>query len=76
MSSDLLEGVDADINESTIVLKMKASGDAFLYSNGDKADYYHLPPNELGWETAKKVINSLNAWIDHTKRIFPQQPNE
>jgi hypothetical protein len=68
MSSELLY-IDDDDNESSVWLSMKASGDAFLYANGENRNYYHLPPNEIGWKNAEKIVSALNEWIVHTKRI-------
>ena len=69
MSSDFLEDVDCDSNDSTVRLEMKASGDAFLYADGEYENFYHLPPNEIGWKNAEKIIFAINAWMKHTKNL-------
>ena len=69
MSSDFLEYVDEDENRSTVRLTMKASGDAFLYADGETSDYYHFAPNDHGWRNAEMIVAAINAWIEHTKRI-------
>jgi hypothetical protein len=49
---------------------MKASGDAFLtISSEEDLIWYHLSPNDIGWNNAKKIISALSAWVEHTKRI-------
>ena len=68
-----MEDIDEDNNGSTVLLSMKASGDAFLTISGDEfSGWYHLPPNSLGWENASKIADALKAWVEHTKRIFPE----
>ncbi len=68
MSSDYLEDVEDD-NDSSVRLTMKASGDAFLYANGENNNYFHLPPNENGWKNAEKIVAALNAWMKHTNLV-------
>lgn len=65
MSSDFLD-VD-DVNGSTVLLSMKASGDAFLTILG--SENAELSPNETGWKNAEKIVEAIKAWIEHTKKI-------
>lgn len=70
MSSDYLEDVDDDHRGTTVLLSMKASGDAFLTVSGEEmSNWYHLPPNETGWRNAERIASALKAWVEHTKRI-------
>ncbi len=69
MSSELLEDIDDDENGSSVRLSMKASGDAFLYADGEQNNYYHLAPNEFGWKNAEKIISAINEWVVHTKSL-------
>src|ERR1700753_1400972 len=70
MSSEFLDDIENDYRDTTVLLSMKASGDAFLCVSGeDNSHDYHLPPNEKGWNNAKKIIEALDEWIKHTKRI-------
>lgn len=69
MACDFLD-VDDDANGSSVLLSMKASGDAFLTIIGsENAEDYHLTPNEIGWKNACKIVDALKAWIDHTRTI-------
>lgn len=52
-----------------MIVLMKASGDAFLAICGDEYAFYHLPPNEVGWKNAEKIVEAINNWIEHTKSI-------
>jgi 16S rRNA C1402 N4-methylase RsmH len=73
MSSDFLEFLDDDENGSYVDLTMKASGHAFLYvGNEEGSSFYHLSPDKQGWERAEMIVNAINAWMTHTKRIFPE----
>lgn len=70
MSSDFLENVNNDENGTTVLLSMKVSGDAFLTISGEEdSRWYHLSPNDIGWNNAEKIISALSAWVEHTKRI-------
>ena len=69
MSSDFLEDIDDDENESTVQLTMNSYGHAFLYANGENKDYYHLTPDETGWKNGEKIVSAIKEWIHHTKRI-------
>jgi hypothetical protein len=67
MSTDFLQ-VDDDANGVSVLLSMKASGDAFLTVQGDFfCVYYHLPPNETGWRNAESIVDAIENWINHSK---------
>jgi hypothetical protein len=64
MSSEFLEDVSDDDNGNTVLLSMNAHRYAFLSLSGEqdeKYNYYLLPPNDVGRENAKKIVDALNA---------------
>lgn len=72
MSSEYLEDVDDDEHGTTVLLSMRASGDAYLCLTDIKdAHYYHLAPDPTGWGNAEKIVAALSEWIRHTKRTNP-----
>jgi hypothetical protein len=65
MSSELLENLDDDDHGTTVLLSMKASGNAFLWvsskieEDGEEEKPYHLPPNDKGWKNATMIAEAL-----------------
>lgn len=70
MSSDFLEDIDDDHQGNCVLLSMNAHTHAFLtILSEEDSIHYCLPPDEVGWRNAQKIVDALNCWIEHSKRI-------
>lgn len=80
MSSEYLDHLDADEKGTSVGLAMQVGGHAWLSisekictdcveeDNGVSV-WYHLTPDEKGWETANQIAQALTEWVRHTQSI-------